>query len=77
MYIVVLGKSNYNTTTYGQIGEVNGKKIMLSVCASKENIINPNQYTKSEILEVKDGEDIFRRYAVEVEKKSKENDILW
>lgn len=66
-YIVVFGKSIYNTTTYGQIGKVNSKKIMQSICASKENIITPNQYTKSEILEVKDGEDIFKRYAVKVE----------
>ena len=66
-YIVVLGESIYNTTTYGQIGEVNSKKIMQSIYANEENIITPNQYTKSEILEVKDGGDIFKRFAVKVE----------
>ena len=66
-YVVVLGKSIYNTTTYGQIGEVNSEKIMQSVYANEEGIIAPSQYTKSEILEVKDGGSIFERFAVKVE----------
>ena len=66
-YVVEIGKSIYNTTTYGQIGEVNGQKIMLSVYASEEGMIIPNKYTKQEILKVKNGMDIFKDYAVKVE----------